>query len=412
VLTNALLDTGAQRTFIAEHLRTKLALTGHAEPYHSVGFGGVKATFDYSVSCVVRIFSLDRVSNALIKTSTLPDPIGDLYPEKFEADVHNHSSLRGLKMAPVLGAFKVDMIIGSDNAIALQSKQPDVLLPNGTMAKHSMFGYVLMGTRSLDVLRQGVARENEKLSTLNELDPLFVRSYRVSTETKPLTHLEKAGRIYDRSLMDLPERKRTLDNVDDELPMSLEDKFAFNNLTKSIRWTGQRFEASCLWKRNEPCLSNNRNAAIKRLDNALRNPKFKSVSAPVYNSTIADYLEKGYTSRTTALVTLFIDNCKKCVLDPPRRRPKPVKLIDCSMTWPNMRCVTYKKLSMLPMLLPDQVQAGENRIISAAQKFSDEETYLALSKGTFLRPNNSLHELYLFIDDDDASRPPGEHHGR
>jgi hypothetical protein len=29
-----------------------------------------------------------------------------------------------------------------------------------------------------------------------------------------------------------------------------------------------------------------------------------------------------------------------------------------------------------------------------------------------LRPNNSLHELYLFIDDADASRPPGEHHGR
>jgi hypothetical protein len=301
VLTNALLDTGAQRTFIAEHLRTKLALTGHAEPYHSVGFGGVKTTFDYSVSCVVRIFSLDRVFNALIKTSTLPDPIGDLYPEKFETDVHNQSSLKDLKMAPVLADVKVDMIIGSDNAIALQSKRPDVLLPNGTMAKHSMFGYVLMGTRSLDVLRQGVARENEKLSTLNELDPLFVRSYRVSTETKPLTHLEKAGRIYDRSLMDLLERMHTLDNVDDELPMSLEDKYAFNNLTKSIRWTGQRFEASCLWKRNEPCLSNNRNAAIKRLDNALRNPKFKSVSAPVYNSTIADNLEKGYIKRIQGL---------------------------------------------------------------------------------------------------------------
>jgi hypothetical protein len=69
-------------------------------------------------------------------------------------------------------------------------------------------------------------------------------------------------------------------------------------------------------------------------------------------------------------------------------------------------------VAYVTMLLPDQVQAGENRIISAAQKFSDEETYLALSKGTFLRPNNSLHELYLFIDDADASRPPGEHHGR
>jgi hypothetical protein len=63
--------------------------------------------------------------------------------------------------------------------------------------------------------------------------------------------------------MDLLERLHTLDDVDDELPMSIEDKFAYNNLKKSIRWTGERFEASCLWKRNEPCLSNNRNAAIK-----------------------------------------------------------------------------------------------------------------------------------------------------
>jgi hypothetical protein len=137
-------------------------------------------------------------------------------------------------MAPILADVKVDMIIGSDNAVALQSKKPDVLLDNGTMAKHSMFGYVLMGPRSLRAIRQGVTRETDKLSPLSELDPFFIRSFRVSTDkmsevTMP-THLERASKIYDRSLMDLLDRMHTLDNVDDELPMSIEDKFAYNNL--------------------------------------------------------------------------------------------------------------------------------------------------------------------------------------
>jgi hypothetical protein len=290
VQTNALLDTGSQRTFIAEHLRIQLALTGHAEPYHSVGFGGVKTSYDYSVSSVVKIFTLDRLVNALIKVSSLPDPVGDLYPKKTPTSLLKHPDFKTLKMAPVFAHVKVDMIIGTDNPVALRSSQPDVLMPGGPLARHSMFGYVLMGQKPLEDVRQNTLNQSKEYTALSNLDPLYVRSYRV-TDSKLMPNLERANKVYDRSLMDLLERMYAIDNVDNELAMSVEDKFAYNNLKKSRSWTGSRFEASCLWERNESCLSNNRNSANKRLDNSLRNPKFNSVSAP---ATIDDYLERGY----------------------------------------------------------------------------------------------------------------------
>jgi hypothetical protein len=58
---------------------------------------------------------------------------------------------------------------------------------------------------------------------------------------------------------------------------------------------------------------------------------------------------------------------------------------------------------MLPILSPDQIQSAENKVISAAQRFSDQETYAALSNGA-LKPTNSLRKLSLFFDEDDVIR--------
>jgi hypothetical protein len=62
-----------------------------------------------------------------------------------------------------------------------------------------------------------------------------------------------------------------------------------------------------------------------------------------------------------------------------------------------------KKLSMLPILSPDRIQSAENKVVSAAQRFSDQETYVALSNGA-LKPTNSLRKLSLFFDEDDVIR--------
>jgi hypothetical protein len=331
VQTNALLDTGAQRTFVAEHLRTTLALTGHAEPYHSVGFGGVKTTFEYSVTCVLRVFNLDRTASALIKAATLPDPVGELYPETFADDLERHPELKKLHLAPTLAGVKVDMILGSDNAITLQSKEMDVLIPNGPMAKHSMFGYVLMGPGAAIDVRAHTSQEAEQQHlSLSKTDPFCVRSYTnignltssiqlmsgskdhsqeshienltssIQLMSGPEDHFQRAHKSYDRSLLDLLDKLHSLTDIDDAPDMSLDDHHAFLNFKKSLRWTGECYEAGCLWKKNEPCLPSNRIAAIKRLDSAIRNSKFKDVSAPVYNATISDYLQKGYIIKVDA----------------------------------------------------------------------------------------------------------------
>jgi hypothetical protein len=78
------------------------------------------------VLCVVRAFTLDRLANTYLKVSSLPDPVGDLYPEKTSPELMNHPDLKDLKLAPVLYNVKVDMIIGTDNPVALQSNHPDV----------------------------------------------------------------------------------------------------------------------------------------------------------------------------------------------------------------------------------------------------------------------------------------------
>jgi hypothetical protein len=301
VNTNALLDSGAQRTFIADHLRTTLALAGHAEPYHSVGFGGVRTTFEYSVACTLRTYNLNRTSHLLMKVSTLPDPVGELFPSDFSNDIMRHKELRELQIAGTFAGVKVDMVIGIDNSTAFKSSEPDVTIPHGPMAKHTMFGYVLMGPASLSELRAHVALESqERHAKLYAKDPFFVRSYLVGDEDiptdvgDPKPQYLRSHKAYDKSLLDLVQKLHDLNDLGDDVPMTLEDQHAYTKLKETIRWAGQRYEAGCLWKRGEPCLPNNRNAAIRRFLQMEKKTTASSALASTYEKTISDYLKKGY----------------------------------------------------------------------------------------------------------------------
>jgi hypothetical protein len=371
--TNALLDTGAQRSFISEHIRTKLALTGHAEPYHSMGFGGVKTSFNYSVSCVVRAFTLDRLANSFLKVSSLPDPVGDLYPEKTSPELMNHPSLKDLKLAPVLSNVKVEVIIGTDNPVALKSNHPDVLLPGGPLAKHSMFGYVLMGQRQLDVIRQDALTQAKEYSALIRLDPLFVRSYR-DTYLYLVDIGFRGSSISDLVLGDLwinDAQFLTLDKTHWPQPHGLGQ--AANEALTEVK-SGCTLEATYILKKQD-------RVSLMEVDILT---KFNSLHK---------------ATKTLALVVLFVSKCKSTVQLPPRSRPGAVRFLDCSISWPGLKTVKFKKLSMLPILTPVQLQLAEDRIVSKSQLYADPQTYDAIKTGSEVQPSDVLRELCLFIDD-------------
>jgi hypothetical protein len=109
-------------------------------------------------------------------------------------------------------------------------------------------------------------------------------------------------------------------------------------------------------------------------------------------------------SRTLAFVELFISKARAAVSNPPRRKPEAVRILGCSMVWPKMRTVTYKKLSKLPYLTPLQMQSAENRIIRSSHMFDDSRTYATVKDGSELRPSHALRKLNLFLDDNGIIR--------
>jgi hypothetical protein len=109
-------------------------------------------------------------------------------------------------------------------------------------------------------------------------------------------------------------------------------------------------------------------------------------------------------TRTFAFVMLFISRCKATIVLSPRRKLEAVQLLDCSISWPGLKTVKFKKLSRLPTLTPAQLQLSEDRIICASQKFADSETYTALKQDSKLRPSNPLRKLCLFLDDNGIIR--------
>lgn len=84
-----------------------------------------------------------------------------------------------------------------------------------------------------------------------------------------------------------------------EPPRTREDKRAIAILESSVRHTGDRYEASLLWKKKDVQLCDNREVAEKRLKSTERSVKRDRALAERYSGIIKEYEAKGYARKLT-----------------------------------------------------------------------------------------------------------------
>lgn len=81
---------------------------------------------------------------------------------------------------------------------------------------------------------------------------------------------------------------------------SLEDQRALRILEKTVKKTGERYEAGLLWKPEKVQMPDNRSAALSRLKSLERSLARNSVRAEAYNNGIHAYVEAGHARKLSA----------------------------------------------------------------------------------------------------------------
>ena len=79
-----------------------------------------------------------------------------------------------------------------------------------------------------------------------------------------------------------------------EQPLSSEEKLAFDKVSESIRFDGERYEVVVPWKHERPELPSNRQMAEKCLHTVEKKLMQDEKLSRAYQSVIDDYLSKGY----------------------------------------------------------------------------------------------------------------------
>jgi transposase InsO family protein len=306
ITVNALLDEGAERTFISEEIAAFLNLRGRVAPLTIEGPAGQRSEHERTLVAKVRIGSdwdpkLDR--EAVV--NCIPSPVEGLWPVDWTKEADRWPHLKGIPF-PKPARGEVQMIIGAPEADLMAATQQDTgETPEGPVARLCPLGWTALGRvrpakkgttprreelqeLQTHVLRCAVQNAKEMSRKLMEEDPYAASAFRVREQRV----------VLDRDLNELVAKQWQLERLpgDEAKAMSQEDKYALTLLDeKMTRLPNGKYQAPVLWRKGEPAMPNNYSYALDRFRGF---QKSKMMTRPdtraEINASIREWLDQGY----------------------------------------------------------------------------------------------------------------------
>lgn len=266
VVTHAFLDSGSNSTFCTEELLRQLNLEGEET---SLSLSTIEKENSRLECRVVSLEACDLEENAFVDLPTVfSTPILPVSPEDIprQDDIERWPHLHGICLPQV--DAQVGLLIGNDNARALEPIEIRQSRGEGPYAVRTVFGWTVNGP---------LGRESDGAS-------------RTANLIKGDIQLEKQFKKFC-------EQEFSDSIVDATAQMSREDLKAIEIMEQTTVLNVNHYQMELPWKSQQPSLPNNRALAEHRLKllkkRLCRDPDLFGK----YSSVIDDYLHKGYCER-------------------------------------------------------------------------------------------------------------------
>ena len=183
-----------------------------------------------------------------------------------EISLEEYPHLRNLLLADSYprGSVDADVLISADNYFSfMKGNCKKGATPNSPTAVESTFGWIVSGP----IKGHPSSKTQAMLSTIC-IDP-------VTACLKQFWELESMGIA-----------------VKEDSCMSLEEEDAIYQFNKGVKFDGERYMVSLLWKRDAPELKSNYDQAVKRLASVEKQLKRNLLRAEANKNAINQYVEK------------------------------------------------------------------------------------------------------------------------
>ena len=284
-------DSADQRTLIKQECKDVLGLEGRTSTFAINAANNVVSTFQ-STEAWVTLESEDGSTKLDIRVRCTPNPVGDWVPVNWNEQKEKWVHLRTINF-PDIQEEKCHVLLGQDYAFLMSALQADIEgNPGEPIARKTRLGWVAMGLtapapKAFRNLRLKEYREQEASTLMENKEHIYVFG------------VTSAEEIDDLEISDLLKAMWETESTptDEELVKSKQHRFCMAQLKKSFKRQDGRMVASCLWRPNEPKLSNNYVLARSRWMSFEKSVKSQPTVKNWFDDVIASWLEKGYVRR-------------------------------------------------------------------------------------------------------------------
>lgn len=294
-LVNALLDDGADRTFVAESLAKELNMRGITQPLNMHGVGNTQTRYQAMISNInIQPANSSSKLDRRIMVTVIPKPLGDLNPSTWSSEKLLWKHLENMPDV-MLAPGGVPVLIGATEADLIAAIQADLVgPPGGPVGRLCHLGWSVLGAFSPEEELDESATQNALISVHDQLESGSLQmSERLIEEstTFAAVDLQMRKEILDADLNELFLKQCEIEALpDDEMfQLSREDRYAVQIMNKTMkRKLDGSYECGALWKRGEPSLPNNYAYCRARHFNFL---EMKSMKRPEVKQGVCDIIE-------------------------------------------------------------------------------------------------------------------------
>jgi len=268
IIINALLDDGSTKTYINEDVAEHLGITTNTfEKANVTTLNGRSENFN-TMNVKFNLTSVDGSTTLPMEASTTRKVTGGLQPVDWNVKKEKWSHLKGIKFPTLANRQKIDLLIGLDYAELHRSMGELTVDKDSPTARLTPLGWTCVGPVEPERKQGNTTMFTFHTADLQNLDQNLQKFWEVENEG-----IQKASN------------------------MSPKNQGILEKAEESVHFTEGHYEVSLPWKQEQKELPDNYEMAKKRLESTEKRLEKDPVVKEVYNSTIEDYIEKGYVEK-------------------------------------------------------------------------------------------------------------------
>ncbi|KAJ8038757.1 hypothetical protein HOLleu_16272 [Holothuria leucospilota] len=274
IKVNALLDDASTSTFVNADVAAELGLRGKLEKTQVHVLNDQIETFE-TMPVEVGLESLERQVDVNIRARTTERVTGDLLTVDWNTMASKMEHLKGIKFPKFSKRVTVDLLIGLDQ-IDLHYSMRDVCgKPGEPVARLARLGWTCIGCP---------VKEKDAKSHTN-----FMRTY--------FTHHNDVMAELNSTMRQFWETE-TLGTTPKALKLNSKEQAVIAKVKSTLVYKNGRYQVGVQWKGECNDLPDNKEMAIKRLENTERRLISNPVLGQAYSDVLNKYIEKGFIQKT------------------------------------------------------------------------------------------------------------------